>query len=549
MNCKFMIVEKKYIDKYYLDDYIHFYANCYREYKRTCNRVHFFTKQIDPERIFDEEDDSTSKENSTTLENPGSLVKTVSFKDEIQSAYLGFVVIRPITNMHVGRTLLSVYSSTNTCEEEANKNKNRNIIAIHDYHSNLCDIDLIVKSVPFQEQDDVIHACATTAIWTVLEQSAHIFKYYTPTPYEIKISAPNYSNSRPIPTSRLNILEMIGAIRSFGMEIEIVAYESDEYESDEHESDEHESDEHESDEHESDEYESDEYKSDEYKSDDYELVEFESDKHESDDYESNSPKYHTFSSFIYAFLRGGFPILLSVDIFDSSDNFVGGHALAVLGYELSKNQPELSKGLLTGNRIEKLFIHDDNLGPFARFYITEKLDDEDHSIFLICENKDTIPGSLDKIIPDAIIAPIYHKIRYPYLDIADFLIEFLIDITSSNVISEDKSTPDEFRDILEWDIYLISVNKLKECYRGDDLFVYLPKPLRKKILSGYFPRFIWRCRLMMEGLPLIEILGDATEAQTQFPFFCAFCYTEDLKNEFFDVFDSLEWNQWKEILI
>lgn len=99
------------------------------------------------------------------------------------------------------------------------------------------------------------------------------------------------------------------------------------------------------------------------------------------------------------------------------------------------------------------------------------------------------------------------------------------------------------------DIYLISVNKLKEFYRDDVLFEYLPKPLQKKILSGYFPRFIWRCRLMMVGLPLIEILGDATEAKTQFPFFCVFCYIEDLTKEFGEVFNLFNWKEWKEILI
>ena len=249
IDCKFMVVENYYVDKCYLDDYLHFYANCHQFYTRTCRRVHFFTEIFNLEILFTD------------------IKKSKSLKKNLQSKYLGFTVIRPIPEMRVGRTLLKVYRDTNL-------------------------LDLIVKSVPFQEQDSVIHACATTAIWTVLEHSTHKFQYYSPTPYEIRTSAPNFSNHRPIPTSGLTVLEIIGAIRYFGMEIEI------------------------------------------------------------GDYHYNKPKYCTFSSFLYAYLRGGIPVLLSVDLYESDETPIGGHALAVLGYHLKTNQPEGAKYFLTGNKID-----------------------------------------------------------------------------------------------------------------------------------------------------------------------------------------------------
>jgi len=467
MNCKFIIVEKNYTDKYYLDDFLHFYANCHSPYEKKCQRIHFFKEKLDINLFL-------------------KVNKSKESYEEIQSNYLGFTVIRPVPDMLIGRTLLSVYPNTNVLEENANSNSNRNILAIHNYLSNLCGFDLKITSLPFQEQDNVVHACATTAIWIVLEQSTYIFNYYSPTPYEIKISAPSYSNTRPIPTSGLTVLEIIGAIRNFGMEVEI------------------------------------------------------------GEYEQVKPHYHTFSSFLYAFLRGGIPILLSVDIRDADHEIIGSHALAVLGYKLSPKQPDNANHLLTGNRINKLYIHDDNFGPFTSYTISEQ---DDKSLILKCEDRKTLDGRYDIIIPDAVIVPIYHKIRYPYIEIIGRLSELLDQLIILGVFLKTKTLLDEYKDILEWDIYITSVNKLKVTYRKDKYFRFVSKNIQKKILTGSFPRFIWRCRLIYNKIPVLEVLGDATEAKTQFPFFCSFCYTKKYKSVLEKIFQELDMDDWKKSLI
>ncbi|MHA2000932.1 MAG: hypothetical protein ACTSVU_02440 [Promethearchaeota archaeon] len=469
LECSFMIIEGEYIDKYYLDDYLHFYANCYQDYHKKCKRVHFFKKKFNLDILLKSDSEKFNSNNKY-----------------LQEIYLGFLIIRPVHNMYVGRTLLKTYPDTNSYEGKGNSCTTRNIFAIHKYHSNLCGYDLTIESIPFQEQDSVIHMCATTAIWIVLQQSTYKFGYYAPTPYEIKKSAPNYSFHRSIPSSGLTILEIISAIRKFGMEVEI------------------------------------------------------------SDYGENPPKYYTFSSFIYAFLRGGIPILLSVNIYDSNMTSIGGHALAVLGYQLQENQPPKAKNFLTGNKIKKLYIHDDNFGPFTKYYISE---DSNGTVILKCDDRKSNHGNFDIIISDAVIAPVYHKIRFPYVEIITRLTEFLGKLIRSDVFSTIGNDPDNFRDILEWDIYVTSVNKLKKGYRENQYFDLLTDYQKKTIFSGHFPRFIWRCQLLYEGLPLFEILGDATEAKTQFPFFCSFCYLISLNNLLKKFYKLFEYRKWEKIMI
>ena len=37
-----MVVEPKYVDRDFLDDYAAYYAKCFQEYERHCSRLHFF---------------------------------------------------------------------------------------------------------------------------------------------------------------------------------------------------------------------------------------------------------------------------------------------------------------------------------------------------------------------------------------------------------------------------------------------------------------------------------------------------------------------------
>ena len=44
----FFIYENEYIDQHYLEDYASYYVRCFKTYRKTCSRIHFFqTSNID----------------------------------------------------------------------------------------------------------------------------------------------------------------------------------------------------------------------------------------------------------------------------------------------------------------------------------------------------------------------------------------------------------------------------------------------------------------------------------------------------------------------
>ncbi|MHA1647256.1 MAG: hypothetical protein ACTSVL_06765 [Promethearchaeota archaeon] len=455
LECKFIVIENYYTDKYYLNDYLHFYGSCHKEYPRICKRIHFFNKKFDINHLFSLTEDYNS------------------IQTELQDIYLGFSVIRPIDGKSIGRTLLKVYEETNCIEDNGNQCDKRNIIAINEYTANLCGFDLCIKSLPFQQQDKVVHACATTAIWTVLEKTNRDFSFYTPTPYEIRSAAQSFhSLYRPFPSSGLTIREIISSIRNFGMEVNVGKYT-----------------------------------------------------------EEKKPTYHTFAAILYAYLRGGMPVLLSVVLKTKKGVSYAGHAMVATGYNLVPNQPKHSKCLLTGNRINKLYIHDDALGPFSKYLIKPQ---SGNTLILSCKDRGD-----NQVVPDALIIPIYQKIRYPFLKISEYLTPFLDNLSGGQ----------DLRDIIEWDIFITSVNKLKKSYLQSSNFSKLDDSIRKNILKGAFPKYIWRSILLIKNIPVFEVLADATEAQTQSPYFCCFFYDLELKKNLVEDWKDHKDEKWLSILI
>src|SRR5438876_1068697 len=46
LQAKFVVVEKNYINKDYLIDYSTYYSTCFKEYKKTGYRLHFFSSDL-----------------------------------------------------------------------------------------------------------------------------------------------------------------------------------------------------------------------------------------------------------------------------------------------------------------------------------------------------------------------------------------------------------------------------------------------------------------------------------------------------------------------
>ncbi|HHL2168718.1 TPA: hypothetical protein ACQ3YX_001067 [Pseudomonas aeruginosa] len=146
MGAKSVLLEFDYIDKDFLEDFTRYYAKRYKNDGHHCARMHFFANTIDHRCI-------------TSVLDGG--LEAEGIADQLQSAYLGFMVIKPLPKTFIGKTCLKVMSDK--VEFPARKRR-----MWRTYDVDLFGIKLSVDSIAFQEQDKVVAACATTAIWSAL---------------------------------------------------------------------------------------------------------------------------------------------------------------------------------------------------------------------------------------------------------------------------------------------------------------------------------------------------------------------------------------------
>ncbi len=109
-------------------------------------------------------------------------------------------------------------------------------------------------------------------------------------------------------------------------------------------------------------------------------------------------------TFIVGILECGVPIIACLNLYrNGSEQPSDLHAVAITGYKLD------------GNEIERLYVHDDQVGPF----VSVKSQD---SFFTWEYSKDAgwTEQGYTKITLDHIIIPMYHKIRLPFREVFSF---------------------------------------------------------------------------------------------------------------------------------
>jgi len=198
VGARTIIIENEYVDADYLDDYSSFYAKCFIPYPKLCKRLHFFSSDIS-------EADFSSRIGNRDSKND----------QELNNAYLGFVVARPLPEAVIGRTILKTYPPDGG---------RRNYTCIKRYSANLFGIELVVESLAFQEQDTALAACATVSLWSAFHKTAEIFNCTAPTPVAITRAASELvSATRPIPSFGLEVHQICRAIRHVGLEPEVIS--------------------------------------------------------------------------------------------------------------------------------------------------------------------------------------------------------------------------------------------------------------------------------------------------------------------------------------
>ncbi len=451
-----IIVEEEYVDKDYLEDYSSYYVKSFKPYNRFCSRLHFFTSQF------------TNDEFRAILNRKSSKFDSNS----LQSSYLGFIVLKPLPKTFIGRTCLKTYPYEN----------NRYFPFIRIYNVNLFGINLTVSSIAYQEQDSIVSACASSAIWTAFQSTGVLFQHSIPSPVEITKNALKYFPyaNRHFPNKGLTAEQMAHAIRNVGLEPFLI----------------------------------------------------------------NASNYDNVKATVYAYHKAKIPLVLGMNLIDCSTKGIvlGKHAVTITGYNLGSNLKKFNGQdfLLTSSKIEKIYAHDDQIGPFARM----ELNRNDNCFSTSWADDNGIIGNV-KGQPEILIIPLYHKIRIPF-EVILLMIYHLDDVikTINNHINIGVSN-------IEWDIFLSNNNDFKvEIFNSD----ILDEKQKIEILESNFPKYIWRA-VAIWGTEKIELIFDSTDIEQGDIFMRLISYSCDLsrllktiaENINLDVIDILKSNQLRKI--
>jgi len=233
----------------------------------------------------------------------------------LQQSYLGFVVVRPIPAAPLGRTVLCWYNDT--------KPQTPRVVSPSQmYEVYVAGVKLSVCGLAWQQQDSAVGACATVALWSMMHASAFDPHHAIPTTADLTRFANRTASlgSRVFPSQGLSIEQILEAIKETGLVPAVVQA--------------------------------------------------------NDIDESIGVKGFTrerFSSSCAALIRAGYPVLLAGALIDdANENVVGRHAVCAVGFrESAAQKPKAGETRFQDEGIQHIYLHDDNIGPNARFEVTD----------------------------------------------------------------------------------------------------------------------------------------------------------------------------------
>lgn len=190
-----ILIETPYVDRHYLEEYAQYYATTLRPPPPKATRLHFFRNTLTDAEF-------------TVFTNRAASENFTDVCHELSTQYLGFTVIRPLPDAPIGRTVLATFRSPDRCYT----------LPPHPYRVHLCGLKLSVCGVPFQQQEQAVGACATTAVWSALAQVMRHDGGRAPTPFAVTEAATrHWLSDRIFPAaSGLKNEQILEAIRQFG---------------------------------------------------------------------------------------------------------------------------------------------------------------------------------------------------------------------------------------------------------------------------------------------------------------------------------------------
>lgn len=456
LGCRTMIIERGYTDRNFLEDYAAYYVRCFEPYSRVCTRLHFLSHDMDEKTV--------------------SAAIVADNAKALQDGYLGFVVVKPLPLTVIGRTCLRPYPAT--------EERPRSYPTVQPQAVDLYGLKLCVETLPFQEQDREVAACASSALWTMLHSTSRLFQHAMPSPVEITKAATAHArvDGRTFPNGGgLNTLQIADAIRSVGLEpfgigvtsMPRLAVQTEEY-------------------------------ADAAQSPSEERVHLSELPSETPapgetPAERAAQMQLELKIAVLAYMRSGIACALLARTTDEVGGKLikrGNHAVAITGFSLG-DQPSLGYGtsetLFAAARLDRLYVHDDQTGPFTRFLF------EDGNM-LAAEDFSTPEVDRRLAEPVNLVVPLYHKIRIPLRQVVELTVALDEALEAIRGVAGLKSR-------LEWDIELIGL----EALRDDISASGLASAVKLDLLTTPLPRFLWRVKAAMPGKPVFELLLDATD--------------------------------------
>jgi hypothetical protein len=191
---------------------------------------------------------------------------------------------------------------------------------------------------------------------------------------------------------------------------------------------------------------------------------------------------------------------------------MGGHGVAIAGYSITPTAaptPMPGTGfVLTASRIGKLYVHDDQIGPFSRMVFDGgviTVTDPTGAPQILHSLATSWGNGTVRAYPNAILIPLYHKIRIPYAVVHDIVLDFDARIETHRSIFI-PVLPER----IEWDIFLSQVNALKSDILSSS---HMSEATRVKVLTTKLPKYVWRAIGSIGGRSVIEFIFDATDIE------------------------------------
>lgn len=195
LDASSLVVESHYIDRHFIEEVGLYYSRCLSHPPNWCTRIHVFSEEVDDAEL-----------NRLLVEAASG--KREETAELLNDNYRGYVVVRPLPSVPIGRTVLA----------PPDGDANRRFPTLVGYDSHLAGFKLRNKGLSFQQQDQAVGACATTAVWTALQRICRHDGGRAPTPSAITETAVRHflPEGRPFPSSGLTIEQICEALRGFG---------------------------------------------------------------------------------------------------------------------------------------------------------------------------------------------------------------------------------------------------------------------------------------------------------------------------------------------